>query len=117
MVLRAARSYEAGEEFLVSYGPKGAAGYLEENGYTPSRLAFCARIVNVDLVCIGNLDDSCGLVSLIVSHIMPKYFFPVPFLRSYLLTVSHITLTMFLSLMATRVFFVRDQVCTASVRI
>lgn len=33
VVLRAARNYEAGEEFLVSYGPKGAAGYLEENGY------------------------------------------------------------------------------------
>eukprot|EP00904_Undaria_pinnatifida_P009704 jgi/Undpi1/5864/HiC_scaffold_2.g01138.m1 len=35
VVLRAARSYEAGEEFLVSYGPKGAAGYLEENGFVP----------------------------------------------------------------------------------
>lgn len=33
VVLRAAKDYEAGEEFLVSYGPKGAAGYLEENGY------------------------------------------------------------------------------------
>lgn len=32
MVLRAGRNYEAGEEFFVSYGPKGAAGYLEENG-------------------------------------------------------------------------------------
>lgn len=36
VVLRAARGYEAGEEFLVSYGPKGAAGYLEENGYALS---------------------------------------------------------------------------------
>lgn len=32
VVLRSGRSYEAGEEFLISYGPKGAAGYLEENG-------------------------------------------------------------------------------------
>lgn len=32
VVLRAGRNYEKGEEFLVSYGPKGAAGYLEENG-------------------------------------------------------------------------------------
>lgn len=32
VVLRAGRNYEAGEEFFVSYGPKGAAGYLEENG-------------------------------------------------------------------------------------
>lgn len=33
VVLRAGRDYEEGEEFLVSYGPKGAAGYLEENGW------------------------------------------------------------------------------------
>ena len=32
VVLRAGRNYEAGEEFFISYGPKGAAGYLEENG-------------------------------------------------------------------------------------
>lgn len=32
VVLRAGRNYEEGEEFFVSYGPKGAAGYLEENG-------------------------------------------------------------------------------------
>ena len=32
VLLRAGRHYEEGEEFLVSYGPKGAAGYLEENG-------------------------------------------------------------------------------------
>ncbi|CAM9283596.1 unnamed protein product [Pylaiella littoralis] len=36
VVLRAAKDYEAGEEFLVSYGPKGAAGYLEENGFVPT---------------------------------------------------------------------------------
>lgn len=35
VVLRAGRNYEAGEEFFVSYGPKGAAGYLEENGCAP----------------------------------------------------------------------------------
>lgn len=33
VVLRAGKNYEEGEEFFVSYGPKGAAGYLEENGY------------------------------------------------------------------------------------
>lgn len=44
VVLRAARNYEAGEEFLVSYGPKGAAGYLEENGCVLSRSAFGARV-------------------------------------------------------------------------
>ena len=41
VVLRAGRNYEAGEEFFVSYGPKGAAGYLEENG--------CARAFGVAL--------------------------------------------------------------------
>ncbi|CAM9861187.1 unnamed protein product, partial [Hapterophycus canaliculatus] len=35
VVLRAGKNYEAGEEFFVSYGPKGAAGYLEENGFVP----------------------------------------------------------------------------------
>ncbi|CAM9930891.1 unnamed protein product [Ascophyllum nodosum] len=35
VLLRAGRHYEEGEEFLVSYGPKGAAGYLEENGFVP----------------------------------------------------------------------------------
>lgn len=35
VVLRAGRNYDEGEEFLVSYGPKGAAGYLEENGCAP----------------------------------------------------------------------------------
>lgn len=32
VILRAGRAYDEGEEFFVSYGPKGAAGYLEENG-------------------------------------------------------------------------------------
>lgn len=32
VIARAGRAYAEGEEFFVSYGPKGAAGYLEENG-------------------------------------------------------------------------------------
>ncbi|CAM9342463.1 unnamed protein product [Ectocarpus sp. 4 AP-2014] len=35
VVLRAGKNYEEGEEFFASYGPKGAAGYLEENGFVP----------------------------------------------------------------------------------
>lgn len=50
VVLRAGRNYEEGEEFLVSYGPKGAAGYLEENGCAPyfgwsSVCVVCVTIV------------------------------------------------------------------------
>lgn len=60
VVLRAARNYEAGEEFLVSYGPKGAAGYLEENGYVLSRLAFGARVVDVSLAVDSGALWSCG---------------------------------------------------------
>ncbi|CAM9496112.1 unnamed protein product [Choristocarpus tenellus] len=32
VVLVSERDYQEGEEFFVSYGPKGAAAYLEENG-------------------------------------------------------------------------------------
>ncbi|CAM9946422.1 unnamed protein product [Discosporangium mesarthrocarpum] len=35
VVLSAERDYQKGEEFFISYGPKGAAGYLEENGFVP----------------------------------------------------------------------------------
>lgn len=55
VVLRAARNYEVGEEFLVSYGPKGAAGYLEENGYVLSWMVFGARAVDVSFT----VDSSC----------------------------------------------------------
>lgn len=41
VVLRAGRNYEAGEEFFVSYGPKGAAGYLEENGCALAEVTCC----------------------------------------------------------------------------
>lgn len=60
VVLRAARNYEAGEEFLVSYGPKGAAGYLEENGYVLSWMAFGARVVDVSLTVDSSAVWSCG---------------------------------------------------------
>ncbi|KAG5189665.1 putative ribulose-1,5-bisphosphate carboxylase/oxygenase large subunit N-methyltransferase, chloropl [Tribonema minus] len=33
--LVAGREYRPGEEFLISYGPKGAATYLEEHGFLP----------------------------------------------------------------------------------
>lgn len=32
VVMRAGRAYGEGDEFFVNYGPKGAAGYFEENG-------------------------------------------------------------------------------------
>lgn len=48
-MLRAGKNYKEGEEFFASYGPKGAAGYLEENGY----VYFCGPLLVIAAVGVA----------------------------------------------------------------
>lgn len=62
VVLRAGRNYEAGEEIFVSYGPKGAAGYLEENG--------CAAVGFDLLLFLLLLNGAVGTTSFVCTCLM-----------------------------------------------
>lgn len=48
---------------------------LKKTGTRYRDWLFDALVVDMNLVCIGDLDDSCGRVFFIISHMMRKAFF------------------------------------------